>query len=172
MSKKITFHGHEVKSSQLFTHSFQMNFLNTINPKLVNFTIRNHQIRFYSNTKQDTYLKFLLEMSLNTELSLKESIDFFIAFLAFDRVGNLKNKNKPIFTKETLDLKKNLYGNLKRITYLSEDIIKILSFDNDTYLLFTNLPVNKKIALLYIINKKPKLYNYKFIVSEINRLGK
>jgi tRNA nucleotidyltransferase (CCA-adding enzyme) len=105
-NKKVSFHKHEiVGATQTFNFMKRLGFRSDEIEYVVKL-VRWHQFRFYEDTNSKTIKKWLQTLGKNDWKDL-------ILLRKADRAGNLKNKDKPIETKE-----------LKELIKKCEDIIK------------------------------------------------
>lgn len=95
--KRITFHMHEiVGANNVYNWMKELEFQHTECVR-VSKLIKHHQFRFYEDSNRSTIRKWL------EEIGHQGFEDLVIVRLA-DRAGNLKNKDKPLYTKELTSL--------------------------------------------------------------------
>lgn len=166
MTNKVTFHGHEVKSSQIFmsmTHRAEL----SDGPELRSLipVISLHQTRFANNTKHTTYRDFIRNIS-------KEKLDTYFLSCLTDRKGNDMNANKPLETREFI-LHKNRIKRLVKSTFEMKDLAltdsEILEIMSESFPdSWTHTLAGVKHKLLSVIQLKPDRNN-KLYLGNITR---
>lgn len=94
---KVSFHKHDIVGAQKTKEMMENLGFNLKDTEYVSSLVRWHQFRFYPDTKESTYYKWI------QKVKSKNIYDLF-KLRAADRAGNLKNKDKPAINKEFKDL--------------------------------------------------------------------
>lgn len=155
--KTVTFHKHEVFGSQICRKSLNDFGFNPETVEKASTLVLLHQVRFYPNTKQSTYRKFLKKLG-------KVSLEQLKAVLLSDRAGNSKKKEFPLITREFQKVERIL------MKMTEETIYPVMSFENIRSLGFNEM-VSKQIMsnIQGIVNSSPHRNTKKYLLDYIFR---
>lgn len=93
MTKKISFHDHEVVGAKITRGILDRADLAPQVKDLTVKLVRHHQFRFYDDTKDSTIKKWMRTLG-------KDGWRLVLMVRLLDRKGNQKNKDKPLVTQE------------------------------------------------------------------------
>lgn len=135
MSKTVSFHKHEVAGVQKTKTMLTRMGVDPNTIKDVSILVRNHQYRFYQDTKDETIIKWMRK--LGKDASGYTRWKKLMLLRLYDRAGNDKNKSKPLVTKEWKELWVKCEKLNKGLVYFEDLVI------DEKELIKLKVPTNK-----------------------------